>query len=164
MKKFFLLIALLGLLMACQPQTSVQEPTATSGLEQGVQKQDTADLPVFGEGTVIIYQKTGGFAGVSEQWTFLADGRIVDAEGVERQAAVEAIETLLTTIEAGGFFEMKASYIPRNTCCDRFTYRLTVRSGGKEHTVATLDAAPDTPPALWEILDGVQEMTQALSE
>jgi len=46
--------------------------------------------------------------------------------------------------------------VPFDTCCDRFTYELAVRSGERSHAVTVLEATPDVPEALWEVLDAVQ--------
>jgi hypothetical protein len=110
---------------------------------------------------VIIYQRSGGFAGVHERWTVYPDGRIVTADGREWQVTPEQVEQLLTEIEAMSFFEMEGRYMPLNTCCDRFTYEVTVRSGDKVNTVTTIDAAPDAPPELWGI---IEEITRLVSE
>jgi hypothetical protein len=45
--------------------------------------------------------------------------------------------------------------VPKDTCCDRFTYQLTVRRGNEIHTITTLDAAPDAPAELQTILTEV---------
>jgi hypothetical protein len=51
--------------------------------------------------------------------------------------------------------------MPLNTCCDRFTYEITVRSSDRVNTVTTIDAAPNTPPAIWDILG---ELNRLLKE
>jgi hypothetical protein len=65
---------------------------------------------------------------------------------------------LVYDIQTLGFFEMKGRYVPLNTCCDRFTYEITVRRGGRVHTVVTIDAAPDAPVALWQALEKVSSL------
>ena len=123
--------------------------------------------PVESEGTgkrvaigdaVITYQRSGGFAGVHEQWTIYPDGRITASDGREWQVAPERVEQLLADIEALGFFEMSGRYMPLNTCCDRFTYEITVRSGDKVHTATTIDAAPNTPAELWRVIDEISRL------
>jgi hypothetical protein len=107
---------------------------------------------------VIVYQRSGGFAGVHEQWTVYPDGRITASDGREWQVAPERVEQLLADIEALGFFEMSGRYMPLNTCCDRFTYEITVRSGDRVHTATTIDAAPNTPAELWRVIDEISHL------
>ncbi|MBN1580367.1 MAG: hypothetical protein JXA89_06665 [Anaerolineae bacterium] len=110
-----------------------------------------------GQKAVLVYQRSGGFAGLSEQWEVFADGRIVTDDGRQAQVPVEKVTALLQMVEELGFFTMTGNYMPRDTCCDRFTYVLTIRNGDQKNTVQTIDAAPNTPNALWDILDAVNQ-------
>jgi hypothetical protein len=49
-------------------------------------------------------------------------------------------------------FGRTGRYVPLDACCDRFTYELSVRNGGRTHTITALESAPNTPAALWDIL------------
>lgn len=111
---------------------------------------------------VIIYQRSGGFAGIHEQWTIYPDGRIMAGDGREWRVTPEQVERLLTEIEALGFFEMEGRYMPLNTCCDRFTYEITVRHGDTVNTVTTIDAALDAPPELWCVINVINDLVAAL--
>jgi hypothetical protein len=106
----------------------------------------------------IVYRRSGGFAGVSEQWTIYPDGRITASDGRAWQVKPEQVEQLVDDIQTLGFFKMKGRYVPLNTCCDRFTYEITVRRGDRVHTVVTIDAAPDAPVALWQALEKVSSL------
>jgi hypothetical protein len=121
------------------------------------ESEDTGKRVAIGD-AVIIYQRSGGFAGVHEQWTVYPDGRITASDGREWQVAPERVDQLLADIEALGFFEMSGRYMPLNTCCDRFTYEITVRSGDRVHTVTTIDAAPNTPAELWRVIDEISRL------
>ena len=57
-------------------------------------------------GAVIIYQRSGGLTGISEQWTVYPDGRITSAQGPEYRVSPEHVSSLLKEIESSGFFEM----------------------------------------------------------
>jgi len=127
-----------------------------------VEQQETdKGQAVMGE-AVIIYQRSGGFAGIHEQWTVYPDGRIVAGDGREWRVTPQQVEQLLAEIEALGFFEMKGRYMPLNTCCDRFIYEITVHRGNSVKTVRTIDAAPDTPPELWRIIDEISRLVSEL--
>ncbi|MFQ5595793.1 MAG: hypothetical protein ACE5HA_16730 [Anaerolineae bacterium] len=110
---------------------------------------------VLGE-AVIIYERSGGLAGVSEQWSIYPDGRIVAGDGREWQVEPEQVKQLTSDIKSLGFFDMSGQYMPLNQCCDRFTYTLVVRSGDKINRVTTIDAAPEVPASLWEVLGAVR--------
>ncbi|MCR4407571.1 MAG: hypothetical protein NUW24_11730 [Anaerolineae bacterium] len=120
--------------------------------------EDTGKGQTAIEGAVIIYRRSGGFAGVHEQWTIYPDGRIMAADGCEWRVSPEQVEQLLAEIESLGFFEMSSRYVPLNTCCDRFTYEITVRHGDTVNTVTTIDAAPDAPSELWHIIDEISHL------
>ncbi len=112
----------------------------------------------------IIYKRSGGFAGVHEQWTVYPDGRIVAGDGRQWRVTPEQVEQLLAEIEALGFFEMSGRYMPLNMCCDRFAYEITVRRGDTVKTITTIDAAPDTPPELWRVIDEINRLVSGLGE
>lgn len=120
--------------------------------------------PGLPAGTVLILQRSGGFAGVSEQWTIYADGVVEANDGRRWQAAPEEVARLVAEIEQLGFFELDSRYVPLDTCCDRFTYELTVRSGERSHTVTVLEATPDAPQALWDALGAVQSFLSEVTE
>jgi hypothetical protein len=109
------------------------------------------------EGAVLIYKRSGGFAGLEEGYTIYGDGRVTSNTGPELQAEGQAVERLLDEVKELGFFEMDGDYMPEDPCCDRFTYELSVFDGQDYFTVSTADAAPGVPDELWLVLDRVQK-------
>lgn len=112
-------------------------------------------------GIVIEFRRSGGFAGVDEAWTIYSNGRITSSNqgntnDYAEQVPPEKVEALLGEIEALGFFEMTGNYIPLDTCCDRFTYEVIVHAGEKSHRVSTIDAAPEAPPELWQVIEAIR--------
>ncbi len=146
------------------PAPAVPKITVTPSPGTPVSPRTEAVSPIPGKLTeadgeaAIVYRRSGGFAGVSEQWTIYPDGRITASDGRAWQVKPEQVEQLVDDIQTLGFFEMKGRYVPLNTCCDRFTYEITVRTGGRVHTVVTIDAAPDAPVALWQALEKVSNL------
>ncbi|MEW5958790.1 MAG: protealysin inhibitor emfourin [Chloroflexota bacterium] len=132
---------------------------ATSPVEQ--EKQPPGRQPEALGQAVLLFRRSGGLAGISEQWLIYADGRVTVDEGREWQAGAERVEQLLKTIDTLGFFELDGTYLPLDTCCDRFTYEITVRFDGKINTVTTIDAAPNAPPALQQV---ISEISRFLAE
>ncbi len=94
-------------------------------------------------------ERSGGIAGTVEQWILIEDGTLLlpptdVAEVLDRAAT----ETLFDRIEEAGFFDFDREYLPADTCCDRFAYKLTVVADGRRHTVQTMDGTDAVPAAL----------------
>jgi len=122
-----------------------------------------APVPVSGEpgelpqGAVIVLRRSGGFAGLDEEWTLYDDGTVTAKDGRQWQTSPEEVSTLLEGLEALGFFELEAAPSPVIPCCDRFSYELTAVAGERVHTAATYDGATDTPAGLWQAIEVVTE-------
>lgn len=106
----------------------------------------------------IVLRKTGGFAGVDESWQIASDGRITTSEGETGQVSTSDLNAAVEQLAAAGFFDLKDSYVPQDTCCDRFTYQLTVTVDGEPHSVTILQAAPETPDQFWKSLEVVNSL------
>lgn len=111
-------------------------------------------------GAVIVYERSGGLAGVSDRWAVYPDGRVVSSEGQERWVTEQEVTELLDEIEALGFFEMQGSYGPLDACCDRFTYRITVVRGDEAKTVRAVEAEPDIPQEFWRVAELIRHLGQ----
>lgn len=166
----WILVGVLALTAACAAPASLPRREDTPATERpDTPPADGESRPsgklgaALGE-EVIIYERSGGLAGVSEQWSIYPDGRIVAGDGREWQVEPEQVEQLIDDIEALGFFDMSGRYMPRDPCCDRFTYSLVVRSDDKVNRVTTMDVAPDVPANLWEVLGAVRSFIDAARE
>jgi hypothetical protein len=189
-RKYLLLIIFALLLAACAPEANepgAQLPDVQETLEPAATEVASVVAPVLtpsslvcdelpetrteGEETdvtvpenaVIVYSKEGGFAGLMETWTIYADGQILGNEGQSLQAPPQVVDGLVSLAENVGFFDLKNSYLPENTCCDFFIYTLTVRNCEQVHSVVTMDDAPGTPEELWQILNDIQALLAATS-
>jgi len=69
---------------------------------------------------------------------------------------------LLALIEETGFFSFSDSYMPLNTCCDRFSYEITVFKEGQSKRLTTIDGA-EAPEGLWTIIGELNELLGAIS-
>ena len=106
-------------------------------------------------GVILQYQRTGGIGGFDETWLIDASGRVTHTgrgPGADGQLTPDQVTQLIGAIRAANRADLKASYMPANTCCDRFTHSLTITLDGLTRTVLTLDAAPDEPAALTHLL------------
>lgn len=132
----FLSIAIFGLLLAaCQPATP----------------------PLLGSDLAIEYHRSGGFEGRDETWLIYGDGRVVYRDNYaeteeEIQVSADAVADLVALMQAEGFFSFQDSYLPENTCCDRFIYEITLHYQGRSKTVVTIDSAEGEPEGLGRIL------------
>lgn len=151
----FFLFALTG----CRVETAhAPDPTELqTRVEMTPAETPTRDLA---PNTAVIFHQAGGIAGIEQEWIIYTDGRIQGPNNSEREVAPEQVEQLLDSIEATGFFELNGTYLPEDTCCDRFFYTITVVNGSQVHTVKTLDGTPDMPEALQQTLNILQTFTR----
>ena len=116
------------------------------------------------DGAVLFYQRSGGLAGEIVTVRAYPDGTVERIVGrPEPETPVEvvagdaaAVETLLADLEAAGYFELERSYLPEDTCCDRFLYLISVQGDEAVHTVEALEDTPGTPEALQDSIDLIE--------
>jgi hypothetical protein len=106
--------------------------------------------------TVIVYQREGGFAGTSDEWTIYPTGRIVAGDGSEWQVLAEQVAPLFELVEAPAFKELNTKYAPTGTCNDCYTHTLTVYGQGEPQTVTFVDGA-ELPAHLQQIWNEVDK-------
>jgi hypothetical protein len=114
------------------------------------------------EEPVITFSRSGGFAGLNQTFLIYADGRIVGANGEVRQVSPEQVVAVLQQIEAAGFFELDASYLPRDICCDRFSYEITVQTPTQSRSVVTMDGVENQPDGLTMTLAAITELLSSV--
>lgn len=92
----------------------------------------------------IVLEREGGFAGTAK--SFVVGRETVDGRRALRMAATR------------DFLWLRNSYQPRNSCCDRFSYRLTVTyRGGFHKTVSTVQGTT-APRILWDVIAEAQRV------
>jgi hypothetical protein len=111
--------------------------------------QSTAQLV----SAVVVLRRTGGFAGVNDEYTIYTDGNISLPKGKETQVSSEDVVQLLDKIQELGFFEMEASYGKLSKCNDCFNYSLSVDWDGQQKTVTAVETADDVPAEYWQIVE-----------
>jgi hypothetical protein len=98
----------------------------------------------FDSATGIVLERTGGFTG--EQTSFAVDRSTVGGQRPLRMA------------ESRQFLRLRSSYQPKNSCCDRFSYRVTVSyRGGYRKTVTTVQGAR-APRILRDVINEVEQV------
>ncbi|HEX2060401.1 MAG TPA: hypothetical protein VHK90_06645 [Thermoanaerobaculia bacterium] len=103
---------------------------------------------------------SGGFAGRGNgNYAIDSDANIRYETMQGKQCTFEA-----TDAELARFTELlgnakpetwKESYVPENSCCDRFEYELTVDEAGTKRTVRWIDDPLPMPPDLDAIADAI---------
>jgi hypothetical protein len=108
----------------------------------------------------IVFQRSGGFAGVSEQWSIYASGKIINQNGEELSVEPAKVTALLEAIQTAGFYDLKASSSIGgiSNCKDCFTYQLTVNGGEKANTLSFQEGSKDIPDAFWNIIQQINEL------
>ncbi len=128
------------------PETQI-EPTSTA-----------ASTPTVSPNTAVVFKRSGGLAGLNEQWTIFTNGRVETNTATQPQLSAEDVSQLLSSLATTGFFELDNTYLPEDTCCDRFLYEITAVQETTFHSVTTLENTPDMPEALQQSLRLVQNL------
>ncbi|WP_433222326.1 hypothetical protein ACQP00_23170 [Dactylosporangium sp. CS-047395] len=91
-----------------------------------------------GQARTIVLERSGGFAG--EETAFVVDRTTVGGRPALRMAGSRA------------FLKLRRSYQPKNPCCDRYAYRVTVTyRGGHRKSVETVQGT-NAPHVLWDVI------------
>lgn len=128
------------------PETQI-EPTST-----------VTSTPTVSPNTAVVFKRSGGLAGLNEQWTIFANGRVETNTATQPQLSAEDVSQLLSSLATTGFFELDNTYLPEDTCCDRFLYEITAVQETTFHSVTTLENTPDMPEALQQSLRLIQNL------
>ena len=162
-KSLFWVSIVLGLaLAACAPAT-LPSPIATPGPSPLASPLEPPTVP---QGISIIYHRSGGFAGTDDTWKIAADGAVSHqgqtASAVERLTSTQMAE-LAEAVRAANFMSLEESYVPKDICCDRYLYEITVILAGQTKTVRTLDASPTAPVELNRLIDMLNQLVATSS-
>lgn len=106
---------------------------------------------------VIIYQREGGFAGLSQEWTIYSDGTVYAPGEQELAADPDDIAELLSLSTSAEVSALDGSYVPKDNCCDKNIYTVTITDGDQEKTIRTTDDAQQ-PEELTELLAAIEEL------
>lgn len=118
------------------------------------------------EGAVVFFERSGGLAGQLLTVRIYSDGTIERAQGKPspdlpvEAAAVDpaAVAELIAGLEEAGYFDLERTYLPKDTCCDRQLYLISVQGDEGLHTVEALEATEGTPEALWQSIELIEAL------
>jgi hypothetical protein len=132
-------LLLLILLMGCSPKKSDS-------------RQATLET-----NTTIIYEREGGFTGISQEWVIHLDGSIEGPGDQQLMVPAEDVQELVGKGMESNFESMVAETANTETCCDQLTYTLTLVSGDNEWQLITTDTA-NQPKEVTELFIMVQAL------
>lgn len=161
-KRFLIWLAFLLLVSGGVTGCSVE--TAHAPEDEPVATATAVPTATYAPNTAVIFKRSGGIGGVDESWVIFMDGRVETNTTVEPQLTAEEVSQLLGSLDSAGFFGLSGSYLPEDTCCDRFFYEITAVQETTFHTVTTLEATPDMPESLQQALQIVESALFAESE
>lgn len=142
---FLLWLAFLIVLSGCAE-------TAHAPEDAPEEKATPSPTATFSPNTAVIFKRSGGINGTNEEWVIFTDGRIETNSSTQPQLSAEQVSQLLSSLESTGFFELATVYLPEDSCCDRFLYKITAVQNNTFHSVSTLEATPDMPEPLQQSL------------
>jgi hypothetical protein len=164
---FFLAVAFTtGCASAAEITPTLELPTLEAPTRQD-QPPTPAATPTPGSrssGAVISFDRSGGIAGISEQWTIYIDGRVIGPAEEEARIPADEVSQLLAEIEAAGFFEWPPRPRSFQTCADCFTYSITVEYQGKANQITLVDGESGAPEEAWTILERILGVLASVSE
>ncbi len=108
-------------------------------------------------------RRSGGFAGRTDSFVIKADGA-VDVGSITRrvEGGPGAAAKLATQLAATGIYDVApGKYMPAVSCCDRFTYDLTLVKDGKSYSYTTMDGSETAPRALVDAVALLQQYINA---
>jgi hypothetical protein len=72
----------------------------------------------------------------------------------------KAIDEIFRLASSPAFRALRPRYVPKNTCCDRYLYRVEVRyRNGAVKKVEALDGAPGAPKVLWDLVHRMENVS-----
>ena len=155
MKPSYLLISflLVVLLVACSPaQAQNLTPTPSSGLP-GTQSSTN------GAGWTLIYNRSGGLAGMNQTWTLYSDGRMLDDQDQPVKVSSDRISALVAEINQVDFFSYSDDYGKSSTCNDCFTTKLSFTKDGQTKTILIVeDGSTQIPNQLQTLVQNMSEI------
>ena len=154
---FVLFIVVAVWLAACggsAPTPTAQVACATPPTRTNAAQDDVA------AGAVVVYERIGVGACISEVWSFYPDGRITGNTGqqkVEKKVTADEISTMVSDIEKLGFSKLAST--THTACRDCFTYYITVKTSSQTKTVSAVDGGTDTPTDYWQVFAKIKRLT-----
>jgi hypothetical protein len=150
--KHFLVGLILTLTLVGCARSSVPGPIGTPAPSPLISPLAVPDV-------YITYQRSGGFVGANDTWTIDPQGKVIhQGSGTSTQLTSDQLTELTVAIRSANFTAFADSYIPKDTCCDRYEYAITITLNDHFKTVRTSDASPTAPMELTQLVDTLNRL------
>jgi hypothetical protein len=160
MKKITIVLILFALVLtACEALGISPKEGTDVKVEKITPSPDKAAMEFEAE-PMIVFERGGGIAGVTEQWSIYASGKISSQNGEELTVAPAQVTALLDAIQAAGFYDMKVGpgAASPGTCKDCFTYKLTVNKDEKPYSITAQEGAKGVPDMFWNLINQINDL------
>lgn len=164
MKQCMILIVFVAALAGCGaapvlPLAQAAAPIAPISIAPMAAATAAPAAPVI---TRVRYERSGGMSGRTQAYIIHADGSVEREGGTLRRGTITP--ALDPNIAANLFLQLAdkmhtlktGDYAPAKACCDRASYSLSIMVDSQNYTYTTIDAAPNQPQALADLLAAVQ--------
>lgn len=155
-------LVLAFMLGACAP-TTMPAPATTRGPSPSASPLASQ---AASQEISVTYHRSGGFAGTDDTWIISADGTVShqgQTPGTPEQLTAAQMAELTAAIRAANFMSLEDSYVPQDSCCDRYLYDITLTIDGHAKTVHTIDASPTAPAELTSLVDTLNRLVASPS-
>jgi hypothetical protein len=162
MQRYLIYTIVFVLLSSCTiiPSGPGIHPTGSVDVQATAVRKDNKSLA---EGATVTFQRSGGLAGKTEQWTIYLDGRVLSNKGTAHVLPGDVAQ-LVADLSSLGIFNLKDSYGGLNVCKDCFTYTISISVDNKTKTITTTDGAPNTPAELGKILTLINDFINKIPQ
>jgi hypothetical protein len=110
----------------------------------------------------LVIRRTGGLAGVDEEWVIFSDGSVTLPDGRRLQVDAEAVAGLLTQITASGLFDSSGAVGGLSNCRDCFNYQITTSFNGQTTTIQVQPESSEIPKELQIAIASIDAFLNAL--
>lgn len=127
----------------------------------------TAQAAAPADEVIVRLHRSGGFAGVDESYSIRADGSVVKGGGDGQtmqivQADAAAASRFIQQLADTGITALApGSYQPKNPCCDRFSYTVSVVVQGQEYSYSAVEGDERMPAELAKLIELVRQYVGA---
>jgi len=160
MKKILIILILFALVMTACESLGVKAKDENNADVTKITPSPGKDSMQLEAEPQIVFQRSGGLAGLTEQWSIYATGKISKQGGEDITVDPAQVTALLEVIQTSGLLDMKASsgIGGLSNCKDCFTYKLTVSGDGKPTTITFQEGAKDIPEAFLNIIKQINDL------
>jgi hypothetical protein len=136
--------------------TSVTPPSTPSHTETSVDDNHASEI-------VLLYERSGGIAGIHDEWKAYSDGRLESIDGTIETLNPMELDGVLEELRKLGFFDLEIKINPFDSCADCFSYRLLINFEGQKNEISWNEASTDTHVNFGEILTLINTLIMNIS-